>query len=379
MKPIYLDCNATTPLEAEVIEIMNKYMVDDFGNEGSHTHHHGTIAKQAVNNSRDYVAKIMNCSRNEITFTSGATESNNIAILGLKEFGLKEKRNHIITSAIEHKAVLEPIQFLEKQGFEIDIVSPDISGRIDPNTIQKKIKPNTLLVSIMSANNETGVIQPIDEIANVLNDDSIFFHVDAAQSYGKIIAPLQNNRIDLISASGHKIYGPKGIGILITRLRNYEKPPLTPLVFGGGQERGLRPGTLPVFLIAGIGKATELALKNHEKRNTINKKIQTQFINFLKELNVHFNGDLNYLLPNTINFSIPGVDSEAFMLLSKELMSVSNGSACTTSNYQPSHVISAMTDDPNITKGAIRISWFHETKINNDFFVGFKNLINQLN
>jgi cysteine desulfurase len=379
MTPVYLDCNATTPLDPEVLDVMHQYLVKDFGNEGSHTHHHGTIAKAAVNNARDFVAKIINCSRNEITFTSGATESNNIAILGLMEFGIKEKRNHIITTSIEHKAVLEPLQHLEKKGFEIDIIKPDVNGKVDPKLIEGKIKKNTLLISVMSANNETGVIQPIEEIAAIINDEKIYFHVDAAQSFGKIIEPLQNRRIDLISISGHKIYGPKGVGILITRLRNYEKPPLTPLIFGGGQERGLRPGTLPVFLIAGLGKATELALKNHEKRNIANKKIQKEFINFLKDLKVHFNGDLNNLLPNTINFSIPGVDSEAFMLLSKELMSVSNGSACTTSNYQPSHVISAMTDDPNITKGAIRISWFHETKINNDFFVGFKNLINQLN
>lgn len=376
--PIYLDCNATTPLEPEVVKIMNQYMVEHFGNEGSHTHHHGTLAKAAVNHSRDQIAKLVNCSRNEITFTSGATESNNLAILGLREFALHTKRTHIITSAIEHKAVLEPIECLKKQGFEIDIIQPDSTGRIDPSSIQQKIKPNTLLVSIMSANNETGVIQPIDEITNLLNDE-IYFHVDAAQSFGKIIKPLQNKRIDLISVSGHKIYGPKGIGVLITRLRNYEKPPLTPLVFGGGQERGLRPGTLPVFLIAGLGKAAELSIHNHEKRNLINTNIQKQFINFFQEFKVHFNGDLNNLLPNTINFSIPGIDSEAFMLLSKELMSVSNGSACTTSNYQPSHVISAMTNDPNITKGAIRISWCHDTQIDQSFFHDLKNLINQLN
>ena len=378
MNPIYLDCNATTPIDPEVIEIMNRYLINDFGNEGSHTHHHGTVAKAAVNVARDHIAKIVNCSRNEITFTSGATESNNIAILGLKAFANKEKRNHIITTSIEHKAVLEPIQHLDQDGFEVDIVEPDANGRINPETIKSKIKKNTLLISVMSANNETGVTQPIEEIAAIINDEKIYFHVDAAQSFGKIISPLQNKRIDLISVSGHKIYGPKGVGILITRLRNYEKPPLTPLIFGGGQERGLRPGTLPVFLIAGLGKAAELALKNHEKRNLANTAIQQTFINFLKELKVHFNGDLNHLLSNTINFSIPGVDSEAFMLMSKDLMSVSNGSACTTSNYQPSHVILAMNKNPDIVKGAIRISWFHHTKLSDIFFDELRSLLIKL-
>ncbi len=377
MEPVYLDCNATTPCEKEVLDVMNRYLVEDFGNEGSHTHQHGTKAKAAVNLARDQIANILNCSRNEITFTSGATESNNIAILGLEEFGNKNNKKHIITSAIEHKAVLEPIEILKSKGFEVDIISPDQNGRIQAKDIQSKLREDTLLVSIMSANNETGVIQPIEEIVKILNPN-VYFHVDAAQSFGKIIEPLKDKRIDLISFSGHKIYASKGIGGLMTRLRDFEKPPLHPIVFGGGQEKGLRPGTLPVFLIAGLGKAAELALKNYKKRNEKNINIQKQFINFLNEYKVHFNGDIDHLLPNTINFSIPGVDSEAFMLLSKDIMSVSNGSACTTSSYQPSHVITSMTDNDTITKGAIRISWYHQTKLDNKFFDNFKNLIQKL-
>ena len=377
MDPIYLDCNATTPVEKEVLEVMNQFLVEDYGNEGSHTHQHGTKAKAAVNLARDQIAKLIDCSRNEITFTSGATESNNIAILGLEKFANENNKKHIITSAIEHKAVLEPIEILKSRGFEVDIIFPDKTGIVQTKDVQSKLRNDTFLVSIMSANNETGVIQPIDEIAKILNKD-IFFHVDAAQSFGKIIEPLKNKRIDLISFSGHKIYASKGIGGLITRLRNFEKPPLQPLIYGGGQEKGLRPGTLPVFLIAGLGKAAELALKNYKKRNEENLKIQKQFIEFLKLFNVHFNGDLNSLLPNTINFSIPDVDSEAFMLLSKDIMSVSNGSACTTSSYQPSHVITSMTDNETITKGAIRISWYHQTKLDDKFFDSFKNLIQKL-
>ncbi len=378
MEPVYLDCNATTPCEKQVLDVMNHYLVEDFGNEGSRTHQHGTKAKAAVNLARDQIANVLNCSRNEITFTSGATESNNISILGLEEFGHKNNKKHIITSAIEHKAVLEPIEILKSKGFKIDVISPDQNGRIRAIDIQSKLREDTLLVSIMSANNETGVIQPIEEIVKILNPN-VYFHVDAAQSFGKIIEPLKDKRIDLISFSGHKIYASKGIGGLMTRLRDFEKPPLHPIVFGGGQEKGLRPGTLPVFLIAGLGKAAELALKNHKKRNEKNISLQKQFINFLKEYKVHFNGDINHLLPNTINFSIPGVDSEAFMLLSKDIMSVSNGSACTTSSYQPSHVISAMSNNKDVIKGAIRISWFHETKLHDSFFDNFKNLIQKLN
>ena len=358
---IYLDCNATTPIEPEVVEKMNNYLTTDFGNEGSHTHSFGSVAKKAVQEATDQVVSLVNASRNEIIFTSGATESNNIAILGLKEFGLNNNKKHIITSAIEHKAVLEPIQELEKLGFEVDIINVDQSGRVNPKDIKDKIREDTLLISIMGVNNETGVIQPISEIIEIIQDHDCYFHVDAAQMFGKDIDTLSNKRIDLISISGHKIFGPKGIGALVTRLRNFNKPPLQPLFFGGGQQAKLRPGTLPVHLIVGLGTAAKIAKKNLKKRQEQNKKIYDQIIKLMKSLNGNLNGDEKYLLGNCINFSVPNVDAEAFMLTTKDLISVSNGSACTSSTYEPSHVIKAMTNDEDKLKGAIRLSWCHLT------------------
>ena len=358
---IYLDCNATTPIEPEVVEKMNNYLTIDFGNEGSHTHSFGSVAKKAVHEATDHVVSLVNASRNEIIFTSGATESNNIAILGLKDYGLKNNKKHIITSAIEHKAVLEPIQELEKVGFEVDIINVDKSGRVNPNDIKDKLREDTLLISIMGVNNETGVIQPIHEIIDIIKDHNCYFHVDAAQMYGKDIDTLSNKRIDLISISGHKVFGPKGIGALVTRLRNFNKPPLQPLFFGGGQQAKLRPGTLPVHLIVGLGVAAKIAKKNLKKRQEQNKKIYDQIIKLMKSLNGNLNGDEKYLLGNCINFSIPTVDAEAFMLTTKDLISISNGSACTSSTYEPSHVIKAMNNNENIVKGAVRISWCHLT------------------
>lgn len=359
---IYLDCNATTPIEPEVVEKMNNYLTTDFGNEGSHTHSFGSVAKKAVQEATDQVVSLVNASRNEIIFTSGATESNNIAILGLKEFGLNNNKKHIIASAIEHKAVLEPIEELEKLGFDVDIINVDQSGRINPKDIKDKIREDTLLLSIMGVNNETGIIQPISEIIEIVKDHDCYFHVDAAQMYGKDIDTLSNKRIDLISISGHKIFGPKGIGALITRLRNFNKPPLQPLFFGGGQQAKLRPGTLPVHLIVGLGTAAKIAKKNFRRRQEQNKIIFNQILKLMKSLNGNLNGDEKYLLGNCINFSIPTVDAEAFMLTTKDLISISNGSACTSSTYEPSHVIKAMNNNENIVKGAVRISWCHLTE-----------------
>ena len=359
---IYLDCNATTPTEPEVVEKIKHYLTTDFGNEGSHTHVYGSTAKKAVQEARDQIVDLVNASRNEIIFTSGATESNNIAILGLKDFGIENNKKHIITSSIEHKAVLEPIDELKKIGFEVDIINVDQTGRINPNDVKEKLREDTLLVSLMAVNNETGVIQPLKEVIQIIKDHECYFHVDAAQSFGKDNETLKDKRIDLISISGHKIFAPKGIGALITRLRNFNKPPLKPLFFGGGQEAKLRPGTLPVHLIVGLGMAAKIAKKDLKKRQTKNKKIYDQVIKLMNNLGGKLNGDEKYLLGNCINFSIPTVDAEAFMLTTKDLISISNGSACTSSTYEPSHVIKAMNNNENILKGAVRISWCHLTE-----------------
>ena len=214
----------------------------------------------------------------------------------------------------------------------------------------------------MAINNETGIIQPIKEIIEIIKDHECYFHVDGAQCFGKELDLLKDKRIDLISISGHKIYAPKGIGALITRLRNFNKPPLRPLFFGGGQEAKLRPGTLPVHLIVGLGMAAKIAKKDLKKRNEKNKKIYDQIITLMKDLSGRLNGNEKYLLGNCINFSIQGVDAEAFMLTTKDLISISNGSACTSSTYEPSHVIKAMNNNESIIKGAVRISWCHLTE-----------------
>jgi len=255
MPSVYLDCNATTPLDPRVRQVLLRYLDEEYGNEGSRTHEYGSAAKRAVQQARDQVASVVDCKREEVLFTSGATESNNLAILGLVDFGIANNRRHIVSTMIEHKAVLEPLADLESRGFEVTYVKPQADGIVRAVDVLSALRPDTLLVTVMHVNNETGVIQPVDEIASGMANHLAFLHVDAAQSFGKIAVTLKNQRIDLISVSGHKIYAPKGIGALITRRRGYEKVPLKPLMFGGGQERGIRPGTLPVALIAALGEA----------------------------------------------------------------------------------------------------------------------------
>ena len=245
MLPIYLDCNATTPLDPEVRDILLHFLNTEFGNEGSRTHEYGARAKQAVQKARDQVAAVVAAKRDEVIFTSGATESNNLAILGLQQAGEGQGKKHIITTAIEHKAVLEPFDALERAGFEVTRVGVGADGSVDPEAIRAALRSDTLLVSVMHVNNETGIRQPLDSIADILKNHPAYFHADAAQGFGKDLEPLRNPRIDLISISGHKIYAPKGIGALVMRRRGYERVSLQPLVYGGGEERGLRPGTVP--------------------------------------------------------------------------------------------------------------------------------------
>jgi cysteine desulfurase len=358
---VYLDCNATAPLEPRVQDIVFKYLAIEFGNAGSRTHDFGTRAKQAVQHARDQVAALVKAKRDEVIFTSGATESNNIAILGLAPHGESTKRKHIISTKIEHKAVLEPLEALSSRGFEITLLSPTSGGWIEPEAVRSALRPDTLLVSVMHANNETGVLQPIYEISRILNDHPVFLHVDAAQGFGKDIEALQNQRIDFISASGHKIYAPKGIGALITRRRGFNRPPLSPLFFGGGQERGLRPGTLPVPLIVGFGLAAELAMQNAGERAAKCRRFRQSLLDSIEPLHPIFNGDPSRMLPHVINVSFPGVDSEALMVALKDVVAVSNGSACTSQSYQPSHVLQAMEIPKSTIQGAVRISWCHLT------------------
>ena len=359
--PVYLDCNATTPIEPQVHAEVVKFMCEEFGNAGSRTHEFGTRAKQAVQRARSQVAAVVKAEPDEVVFTSGATESNNLVILGLAPHGLTSGRMHIVSSAIEHKAVLEPLAVLQQRGFDVTLVPPNSAGWVEPAAVCAALRPDTLFVSIMHVNNETGVIQPIAELCRGLSNHPAFFHVDAAQGFGKDISALQDPRIDLISISGHKLYAPKGIGALVARRRGFDRLPLTPLCFGGGQERGLRPGTLPVPLIAGMGVASELAVRDSRRRQLACSEYRRALLAGLAPLNPEFNGDAERTLPHVVNVSLPGLDSEAVMVALKDLVALSNGSACTSQSYQLSHVLAAMQLSEARIKGAIRISWCHMT------------------
>ncbi len=359
---IYLDCNATTPIEPAVLDLVSHFLTDEFGNAGSRTHEFGLRAQRAAENAREQIAGVVACEPSEVIFTSGATESNNLAILGLEKFANDTGKRHIVSTGIEHKAVLEPLEILSKKGFDVDLVAPDSDGRVSAENIKRSLRDDTLLVSLMHVNNETGVLQPITEVVEILHGHSAFFHVDAAQGFGKDIPSLQNRRIDLISISGHKIYAPKGIGALVARRRGYDRLPLQPLMFGGGQEQGLRPGTLPVHLAAGLGLASELAMQNHIQREAKCRLFKERLLGEFLPLDPVINGDLEMSLPNVVNLSFPGIDSEALMVAVKTEIAISNGSACTSQRYKPSHVLKAMGLDDTLIQSAVRVSWCHFTE-----------------
>ena len=359
--PAYLDCNATTPVEAEVADAIIRFTRDEYGNAGSRTHEFGMYAKQAVQKSRDQIRAVVDAEREEVIFTSGATESDNLAILGLAAEGEKLNKRHLVTTAIEHKAVLEPIEHLVGRGFEATTLPVDSGGRVNTQDVLAAVRDDTLLVSVMHVNNETGVIQPIDKIVAGLAGSDVYLHVDAAQSFGKQLSTLKNKRIDLISVSGHKIYGPKGVGALVARRRGYKTIPLSPLMYGGGQERGLRPGTMPVPLAVGFGIAAELAAKNHKKRAERCIEIRKEALEALCPLEPILHGDPENVAPHVLNISLPGIDAEAAMVTLKGVAAISNGSACTSHSYKPSHVLAAMGLTEDEISTALRISWCHLT------------------
>jgi cysteine desulfurase len=356
---VYLDCAATTPLDPRVREEVLLFLDEEFGNAGSRTHDFGRRARTAVEAARDRVAVVAAASRGDVFFTSGATESNNLAIFGLCGYGRQCGRTHIITSRIEHPAVLQPVAEMQRRGFEVTYLDPEPGGWIDPRAVLEALRPGTVLVSIMHANNETGVLQPVAEIAETLQGHAAYFHVDAAQGFGKEIAPLQHPRIDMISVSGHKIHAPKGVGALILRRRDGDRPPLEPLLHGGGQERGLRPGTLPVHLIAGLGKAAELALDEWPRRDRCCRAFRERLLEGFAPLAPVIHGDAERSLPNIVNLSIPGVDAEAAIEAWSEFAAVSDGAACTSASYTCSHVLSAMRLSEERMAGALRFSWCH--------------------
>lgn len=356
---VYLDYNASTPLDKRVLEVMIDVYQNNYGNADSRTHDYGESARQIVDASRQKIADLLKIKKDEVFFTSGATESDNIAILGLEDYAHRTGKKHIITTAIEHKAVLSPLNHLETKGFEVTYVKPDINGRINEQKLLSEVRDDTLLVSVMHANNETGVIQPISEIGEILSETDVLFHIDAAQSYGKLVEELQTTKYNMLSASAHKMYGPQGIGILVLRKKRYKLPPINSITFGGSQEHGLRPGTIPTALIAGLGKASELALHEYKTNAQNCLKIKNDILNLLESSEVKYkiNGDISFSMPNTLNISFMGVNSEALMLATRQFCSVSNGSACNSSSYKPSHVLTAMGLNAEDIESSIRLSW----------------------
>ena len=358
--PIYLDCNATAPMDPAVREVVLSWLAD-VGNAGSRTHEYGLRARKAVERARDQVAAVVGARPDELVFTSGATESNNLAIQGLAPFAQASGRRHVVSTAIEHKAVLEPLAALAAKGFEVTLVPPESGGAVQPEAVRAAVRKDTVLVSVMQVNNETGVRQPIEAVAAALEGHAAYLHVDAAQGFGKEFEALRSPRIDLVSVSSHKIYGPVGVGALVARRRGFDKLPLACLLHGGGQERGLRPGTLPVALIAGLGAAAETAAAEVEARRARCAEVRGHALAALRPLRIRIHGTLERALPHVLNFSVEGVDSEALMVGLRDLVAVSNGSACTSQSYAPSHVLEAMGLPPAEVAGAVRMSWCHLT------------------
>ncbi len=359
--PIYFDHAATTPVDPRVAEVVMHHMVDEFGNAGSRTHEYGARSAAASESAREQVAAVVGAEPAQVIFTSGATESDNLSILGLVNHGLESNRRHIVSTTIEHKAVLEPLEHLAGTGFEVDLVDPEPTGAVDPDQVLAAVRDDTLLVTVMHVNNETGIRQPIEAIGDGLLDPGVFFHSDAAQGFGKELAPLKHRRLDLISVSGHKLCAPKGVGALIVRHRDRKRPPLTPLLLGGGQERGLRPGTLPVHLVVGLGLASQLAVAEEAERRHRCEATREQVLEALTAAGGIINGDPGQSVPHIVNASIPGLDSEAVILALRDIMSISNGSACTSASYEPSHVLAAMGLDDDTQRGAVRLSWGSES------------------
>ncbi|WP_182872765.1 cysteine desulfurase DndA [Microbispora sp. H10670] len=353
----YLDSAATTRVDPRVADVVLHWMTTDFGNAGSRTHDWGARAKRAVQQAREQLAAQLAASPSELIFTSGATESNNIALLGLAPYGEGEGRRHIISSAIEHKAVLEPLEHLASRGFEIDLISPGPTGRVSVEAVRERLRDDTLLVSLMHVNNETGVIQPVAELADHLRSTRTYLHVDGAQGFGKLTEELRAP-IDMISISGHKIGAPKGIGALLIRRCGHDTVPLTPLMYGGGQERKLRPGTLPVPLIAGLAKAAEIFEKEHTQWWSQAAAFRARLVDALGQTKVRFNGDQEHVIPHILNLSFEGVDAEALIVQLKEIAAVATGSACTSASYTPSHVLRGMGLPDDVAGNGLRLSWF---------------------
>jgi cysteine desulfurase len=354
-KAIYLDYAATTPVDPRVAQKMSACLLTEgnFGNPASRSHVYGWQAEEAVEEARVQVAKLVNCDPREIIWTSGATESDNLAIKGVAEAAGAQRR-HIITSVLEHKAVLDTCAYLETKGIEVTYLEPDATGIIEPKQVADALRADTLLVSLMHANNEIGVINDIAAIGAVCRSAGVVFHVDAAQSAGKVPIDLAVMKIDLMSLSAHKIYGPKGIGALFVR----RLPPvkLAPQIHGGGHERGLRSGTLATHQIVGFGEAARILSEEMERESARIKSLRDRLWAHLKQLGgVHLNGDAERRLPGNLNVAFDGVSGET-LLLALDDVAVSSGSACTSATVEPSYVLRALGLPDELAHASLRFS-----------------------
>jgi cysteine desulfurase len=353
--PIYLDYQATTPMDPRVLEEMIPYFTGKFGNPHSRSHVYGWEAEEAVEVARKKVADLIGADAKEIVFTSGATESNNIAIKGVAEFN-REKKKHLITLVTEHKCVLDSFRHLSEEGFEVTYLAVQENGLVDLDKLKSAIRSDTVLVSIMAVNNEIGVIQPLAEIGKICREKGVLFHTDAAQAFGKMPLNVNEMNIDLMSISGHKIYGPKGIGALFVRRKPRVR--LMPLFNGGGQERGIRSGTIPTPLAVGLGRAAEIALN---EMATEQKNIQKLTDRFLSKLEsnipeIYLNGDRKQRIAGNLNISFAYIEGESLILNIKDL-AVSSGSACTSASLEPSYVLRSLGVEEDLAHSSIRFGF----------------------
>jgi cysteine desulfurase len=351
--PIYMDNHATTPVDPRVVEAMLPYFGEKFGNAASRNHEFGWVAEEAVENARGQIARLISATPKEIVFTSGATESTNLAIKGAAEM-YREKGNHIITQVTEHKATLDTCKRLEKYGYEVTYLPVEKDGRINLDNLRRAITPKTILISIMYANNEIGVVQPIAEIGKIAKEKGIFFHVDGVQAVGKIPVDVQKDGIDLMSISAHKIYGPKGVGALYVRRKN-PRVQLAAIIDGGGHERGMRSGTLNVPGIVGLGKACEICQNEMEKESKELKRLREKLTHsIMSRLDETFiNGSMEHRLPHNINISFAYVEGESLLMGINDI-AVSSGSACTSATLEPSYVLKALGVGEDLAHTSIR-------------------------
>ncbi|BAC93519.1 aminotransferase NifS, class V [Vibrio vulnificus YJ016] len=354
--PIYLDYSATCPVDPRVAEKMVQYMTMDgtFGNPASRSHRYGWQAEEAVDTAREQIAELLNADPREIVFTSGATESDNLAIKGAAHFYSKQGK-HVITSKTEHKAVLDTCRQLEREGFEVTYLEPESNGLISLSKLEAAMRDDTVLVSIMHVNNEIGVIQDIEAIGELCRSRKIIFHVDAAQSAGKVAIDVQKLKVDLISLSAHKIYGPKGIGALYVRRKPRIR--LEAQMHGGGHERGFRSGTLPTHQIVGMGEAFRIAKLDMEKDYQHALALRNRLLDGVKDMEaVTINGDLDQRVPHNLNISFAFVEGESLLMSLKDL-AVSSGSACTSASLEPSYVLRALGLNDELAHSSIRFSF----------------------